>query len=74
MQRARSAARNVRGRRIPLGPCTKKKASYRRHTRKLKKLARRHQVLRCFLSPELACGESGIVHGAKCIAVLTGVA
>ena len=23
---------------------------------------------------ELACGESGIVHGAKCIAVLNGVA
>ena len=23
---------------------------------------------------ELACGGSGIVHGAKCIAVLTGVA
>ena len=23
---------------------------------------------------ELACGDSGIVHGAKCIAVLNGVA
>jgi len=23
---------------------------------------------------ELACGESGIVHGAECIAVLNGVA
>ena len=25
-------------------------------------------------SHELACGDSGIVHGAKCIAVLNGVA